>query len=79
VNRLATRAAALEAALHAPPGASVDEPLAALAQALSEVVDLLRARMSSESGAAEMQPAASALETQRPAHGDAVDQAALAD
>ena len=78
-NQLAIRAAALEAALRAPPGAPVDEPLAALEQALHEVVGLLGARMPSAAGEADMQPAASALEAQRPAHRDAVDQTALAD
>jgi hypothetical protein len=44
-----------------------------------EVVGLLAARMQSVSGEAGVQPAASALEAQRPAHRDAVDRAALAD
>jgi two-component system, sensor histidine kinase and response regulator len=78
-NQLAIRAAALEAALRAPPSAPVDEPLAALEEALHEVVGLLGARMPSVSSEADLQPAASALEAPRPAHRDAVDQAALAD
>jgi CheY-like chemotaxis protein/HPt (histidine-containing phosphotransfer) domain-containing protein len=78
-NQLAIRAAALEAALHAPPGTPVDEPLAALEQALHEVVGLLGARMPSVSGEGDLQPAASQLEAQRPTHRDAVDGAALAD